>query len=116
LYNRIIDSGYYRPSLGSSYYRPSYYYPYHNYNYLPYGLESSISRVLGFHDYINRYEVANRVIGHVADPALTEILGVLYDLINKKGGEKKEEEKKETKSLTQITDNNQKLIIENSRM
>lgn len=29
IYNRIIDTGLYRPPLGSAYYRPSYYYPYH---------------------------------------------------------------------------------------
>lgn len=32
IYSRIIDTGLYRPPLGSSYYRPSYpsyYYPYH---------------------------------------------------------------------------------------
>jgi hypothetical protein len=39
---------------------------------------------LGYHDYIDRYEGVNKVIGHVHDPKLEEIIGVLYDLINKK--------------------------------
>lgn len=122
LYNRIIDTGLYRPTLGSSYYRPSYYTPYHSYqNYgLPYGLESSISRVLGFHDYVNRYEVENRVINHVTDPGMTEILGVMYDMLNKnKAGEaKKEEPKKEEAkaALTQVNDNNQKLVTVTSKV
>jgi len=63
IYQRIIETGVYRPAYGSAYYRPSYYYPYHGYNGLYDGLEGQIHRVLGFHDYINRYETENRVIG-----------------------------------------------------
>ena len=123
IFGRILDTGLYRPPLGSSYYRPSYYYPYHNYNYLerpsmPYGLESSMTRVLGLHDYINRYETTNRVIGHVTDPGLTEILGVMYDLINKKeqpaaagGAANSTAPAAPAKALTQMTDNNQKLVV-----
>ena len=94
IYGRIIDAGYWRPAVGSSYYRP---------NYAPWaqhpmgaGLYGDIHQVLGLNDFINRYEVENRVMGHVLDPALTEILGVMYDIINKKdakGGDKKEEAK-----------------------
>jgi hypothetical protein len=119
-YNRIIDTGIYRPTIGSSYYRPAYYHPYQSYQYgsgLPYGLESSIHRVLGFHDYINRYEVENRVINHVTDPAMTEILGVMYDVMNKnKAGDAKKEgaAAAPAKSLSQVNDNNQKLAVQDS--
>ena len=85
IYNRIIDTGYYRPALGSLYYRPGYWHP--TYDFLPWDLESAISRVLGFHDYIGRYELENHVISHVTDPAVVEILGVMYDVMQKKGSQ-----------------------------
>lgn len=119
IYERIIDTGLYRPVLGSVYYRPTYYYPYYSTYTLPYSLEAAIARVLSFHDYINRYEVENRVINYVTDPALTEILGVMYDLMNKnKGAEAKKEEAKPagTKTLSQTSDNNQTLVIANSKV
>lgn len=83
IYNRIISDGYYRPSWTSSYYRP--YYP----TYRPYlnsSLDWEVRRILGYHDYINRYEALNKVVGHTLDPKLEEIIGVLYDLVNKKDG------------------------------
>ena len=92
IYNRIIDGGYYRPPVGSMYYRP-YYVPYLGAYHMPYDLSSGIHRVLGLHDYLNKYDIENRVISHVTDPGTAEILGVMYDLINKekqgKEGEKK---------------------------
>lgn len=85
IYNRIIDYGYYRPVYGSIYYRPYYVSPYTGY--LSYDLESAISRVLGFHDYISRYEIENHVVSHVTDPAIVEILGVMYDVLQQKGSQ-----------------------------
>jgi hypothetical protein len=74
-----------------------------------------MSRVLGFHDYIDRYETTNRVINHVTDPGMSEILGVMYDLMKKKDADPKKEEVKKA-ALTQINDNNQKLVIQSSKV
>lgn len=82
IYNRIIGEGYYRPAYTSAYYRP--YYPTYR-PYLSSNLDSEIHRVLGYHNYVNRYEAVNKVVGHTLDPKLEEVIGVLYDLVNKKG-------------------------------
>ena len=82
IYSRVIDAGYYRPALGSAYYRPSYNMPM-NYSPLAGGLYGDVTGLLGYHDYVNRYQMQHRVIGNVLDPALTEILGVMYDLTKK---------------------------------
>jgi len=90
IYNRIIDQGYWRPALGSAYYRPQY--PSYLGGYpLSAGLYGSIHSVLGLHDFINRYEMENQVVSHMVDPAMSEILGVMYDIVNKKPEEKKAE-------------------------
>jgi hypothetical protein len=79
--DRIVSEGYYRPSWRSPYWRP--YYP----AYRPYSstLDYEIRRILSYHDYINKYEIVNRILSHTLDPKLEEVLGVLYDLINGKG-------------------------------
>ena len=51
IYNRVIDAGYYRPSLGSAYYRPTYT-PW-NASPLTAGLYGDITGLLGYHDYVN---------------------------------------------------------------
>lgn len=83
IYNRIISEGFWRPSWSSPYYRP--YYPTYR-GYLTSDLDYEVRRLLDYHEYLNRYEVVNRVLGHTLDPRLEEILGVLYDLVNKKDG------------------------------
>lgn len=89
---RLIDGGYYRPPIGSIYYRPNYYPAYYHptgtYYLLPNDLEIAIGRVLTFHDYINRYEVAHDVINRVSDPAVVEILGVMYDVMQQNKSKK----------------------------
>ena len=92
IYNRIISDGYYRPTYGSPYYRP-YYPPYRGY-YLPYDLEQDVWRVLRYHDYVDRYDVVNKVMGHTLDPKLKEVLEKMYDMVHNKKGEEKKEEKK----------------------
>lgn len=92
IYARMIDGGFYRPPVGSIYYRPNYYPAYYHprgtYYYLPNDLEASIGRVLGFHDYINRYELTHDVINRVSDPAVVEILGAMYDVMQQNRSKK----------------------------
>lgn len=85
IYNRIISEGYYRPSYKSYYYRP--YYPAYR-GYLSSDLDYEVRRVLAYHDYVNRYEAVNKVVEKTLDPKLAEIIGVLYDLVNKKKDDK----------------------------
>ena len=84
IYQRVITEGYYRPTWTSTYYRPSYpvYRPYVSST----SLDSEIRRILSYHTYVNSYESINKVLGHTLDPKLQEIIGVLYDLVNKKDG------------------------------
>jgi len=82
IYNRIIDQGYYRPTYRSAYYRP-YYPAYRPYSY---GLDYEVKRLLNYHEYLNNYDTVNHVVSHTHDPKLQEIIGVLYDLANKKDG------------------------------
>lgn len=122
IYGRVVDAGYYRPNPGSIYYRPNYqasYYPAYHHNYgLPLDLETSISSVLGFHDHIGAYERTHDIVNHVADPAVTEILGAMYDVMQKnkaKEGEKKEGDKKEEpakQALHQVGSNNQNMVYQ----
>lgn len=82
IYNRIIGQGYYRPSWKSSYYRP--YYPNYSASYLNPGLSYDVNRLLNYHKAVDSYSHVNNVLGHTLDPRLEEILGVAYDLVNKK--------------------------------
>lgn len=76
IYNRILDSQ--RPAYGGYqvYYPPSHY-P------LSDVLYESVVGLLGYHDIVDRIYLENRVIDHVTDPAMSEILGIMYDIVHK---------------------------------
>jgi hypothetical protein len=86
LANEIIAAGYWRPGWRSVYYRP-YYPPYRGYYVSP-SVSYQITRLLGFEDYLKKYELINDILGHTLSPKLEELLSVIYDLVYGKGGSK----------------------------